>query len=384
MVVAAGPMPQVLQNQESVTCAYLRGDRSIPYPAKRRPAAGEWLTVKGVTENNLKNVNVKLPLRRFVAVTGVSGSGKSTLVHQTLHAALQKAFARDPSELPDSIGAFKQLYGADQIRGVVLLDQSPIGKTSRSNPATYLKAWDEIRKIYAHQTLSLRRGYTPAHFSFNVDGGRCPVCKGEGEVTLDMHFMAELKIPCEECDGKRFKKTILDVSYKGKDIHQLLLCTIDEAYELFRDNTILCRKFGILRDVGLGYLQVGQSATTLSGGEAQRLKIASCLDEREQEKLLYIFDEPTTGLHLDDVKNLLGVLQDLVASGQSVILIEHHLDVIAQADWIIDIGPSGGKHGGRLVAKGKPEDLTDHPVSLTGEYLKKYFDANSMTPQRET
>ena len=205
------------------------------------------------------------------------------------------------------MGHFDRLYGAEQLGGVVMLDQSSIGKSSRSNPATYLKAWDEVRRIYANQVLSLRRGYTPQHFSFNVDGGRCPVCKGEGEITLDMHFMAEVKLPCEECDGKRFKKNVLDVAYRGKNVFQLLNTTIDDAYELFRDNPVLLRKFGILRDVGLGYLQVGQSGTTLSGGESQRLKIAAALDDKTAENLLYIFDEPTTGLHFEDVKKLLGV-----------------------------------------------------------------------------
>ncbi len=272
--------------------------------------------------------------------------------------------------MEETPGKFYRLYGAEQLNGVVLLEQTPIGKSSRSNPATYLKAWNEIRRIYANQTLSVRRCYTPQYFSFNADGGRCPVCKGEGEITLDMHFMAEIKVPCEECEGKRFKKNILEVHYRGKNVHQLLHTTIDEAFELFRDHPILLRKLGILREVGLGYLQLGQSATTLSGGESQRLKIASILDDRTAENLLYIFDEPTTGLHLEDVKKLMKVIQDLVDAKQSVLMIEHHLDVIAQADWVIDLGPGGGAQGGELIAEGPPHQMIKNPQSITGLALK--------------
>jgi excinuclease ABC subunit A len=273
----------------------------------------------------------------------------------------------------DPAGRFDRLYGADQLNGVVLLDQSAIGKNSRSNPATYLKAWDEVRRLYANQVLSLRRGYTPQHFSFNVDGGRCPVCKGEGEITLDMHFMAEVRLPCEECEGRRFKKNILDVTYRGKDVNRLLHTTIDEAFELFRDNSVLVRKLGILRDVGLGYLELGQPAPTLSGGESQRLKVAATLDDKEAQNLLYIFDEPTTGLHPEDIKRLLGVIQDLVDARHSVLMIEHQLDVVAQADWVIDLGPEGGARGGQLVAAGPPELIADpekFPGSATGAMLR--------------
>jgi excinuclease ABC subunit A len=301
----------------------------------------------------------------------MSGSGKSTLVHHTLTNALLKLFYKST----DEVGAYDQLYGADQIQGVVLLDQSPIGKSSRSNPATYLKAWDEVRRIYANQVLSLKRGYTPQHFSFNVDGGRCPVCKGEGEITLDMHFMAEVKLPCEECEGRRFKKTVLEVTYRGKNVHQLLHTTIDEAFELFRENPVLGRKLGILRDVGLGYLHLGQSATTLSGGESQRLKIASILDERELGNQLYVFDEPTTGLHFADVDKLLQVLHRLVDAGNTVVVIEHNLDVIKTADWLIDLGPEGGERGGRLVGAGTPEDLAAIDESQTGYFLKPLLKA---------
>jgi excinuclease ABC subunit A len=366
-LVAQGTSEDIQKEQGSLTGKYLSGAFSIQRDRAPRPPARRHLKVTGCREHNLKEIDVELPLDRFVVVTGVSGSGKSTLVHKTIYQALARLFFN----APEQAGRFDRLYGAEQLSGVVLLDQTPIGKSSRSNPATYLKAWDEVRRIYANQVLSLRRGYTPQHFSFNVDGGRCPVCKGEGEITLDMHFMAEVRLPCEECGGKRFKKAVLDVTYRGKDVNQLLHTTIDEAFELFRDNPVLHRKLGILRDVGLGYLQLGQSGTTLSGGESQRLKIAATLDDRQSENLLYVFDEPTTGLHLEDVKKLLGVIQDLVDARHSVLMIEHHLDVIAQADWVVDLGPGGGTEGGSLVAAGPPDRLIGHPRSITGRMLRE-------------
>jgi excinuclease ABC subunit A len=364
-LIAQGSSEILIRTPGSVTGKYLSGSFSIPRPARPRAPSLRKLKLVGCRENNLKNLTVEIPLDRFVVVTGVSGSGKSTLVHKTLHAALSKLFYKTP-EIP---GKYDRLYGAENLSGIVLLDQTPIGKSSRSNPATYLKAWDEVRRIYANQSLSLRRGYTPQYFSFNVDGGRCPVCRGEGEITLDMHFMAEIKIPCEECEGKRFKKNVLEVTYRGKNISQLLHSTLDESFELFRDNPVLARKLGILRDVGLGYLQLGQSSTTLSGGESQRLKVAATLEDRQASNLLYIFDEPTTGLHLEDIKKLLGVVQDLVSAKHSVVMIEHHLDVIAQADWVIDLGPTGGDLGGDLIAQGAPADLVENPRSITGTML---------------
>jgi excinuclease ABC subunit A len=365
-MVAQGSASDLIATAGSVTGKYLSGAFSIQRERPWRSPAKRSLRIVGCRENNLKELTVEFPLDRFVVVTGVSGSGKSTLVHKTLFNALSRLFYRTT----DSVGTFDRLYGADQLNGVVLLDQSPIGRNSRSNPATYLKAWDEIRRLFANQVLSLRRGYTPQHFSFNVDGGRCPVCKGEGEITLDMHFMAEVKLPCEECDGKRFKKNVLDVQYRGKNVYQLLNTTIDDAFELFRDNPILLRKLGILRDVGLGYLQIGQSATTLSGGESQRLKIAASLDDKSAENMLYVFDEPTTGLHFEDIKRLLNVVHDLIDAKNSVIMIEHHLDVIAQADWIIDLGPGGGVAGGSLTASGPPDTLAADASSITGEMIQ--------------
>jgi excinuclease ABC subunit A len=379
-LVAQGTSENLIETQGSVTGKYLSGAFSIQRDRPWRAAPKRFLKITGCRENNLKDVTAEIPLDRFVVVTGVSGSGKSSLVHKTLFNALSKLFYRTT----DQPGAFDRLYGADQISGVVLLDQSPIGKNSRSNPATYLKAWDEVRRIYANQVLSLRRGYTPQHFSFNVDGGRCPVCKGEGEITLDMHFMAEVKLPCEECDGKRFKKNVLDVAYRGKNVYQLLNTTIDDAYELFRDNPLLVRKFGLLREVGLGYLHVGQSATTLSGGESQRLKIAAALDDKTAENLLYIFDEPTTGLHFEDIKKLMSVVHDLIDAKSSVIMIEHHLDVIAQADWVIDLGPGGGTNGGELVAAGAPDQLALNPKSITGKMIQAGNYRFPARPERES
>ncbi|MFN7686050.1 MAG: excinuclease ABC subunit UvrA [Oligoflexia bacterium] len=377
-LVAQGTVADLAASPRSVTGKYLTHLAHVERIRSFRPArARRGIKITGCREHNLKNLSVDFPLDRFVVVTGVSGSGKSTLVHKTLHNALSKIFYRD---VDLDVGRYDHLYGADQVSGIVLLDQTPIGKSSRSNPATYLKAWDEIRRLYATQPLALRRGYTPQHFSFNVDGGRCPVCKGEGEITLDMHFMAEVRLPCEECGGKRFKKSVLDISYRGKDVNGLLHTTIDEAYELFMDNATLRRKLGILREVGLGYLQLGQSSTTLSGGESQRLKIAATLDDRSSENLLYLFDEPTTGLHLDDVKRLLAVIQDLVDAGHSVIMIEHHLDMIAQADWVIDLGPGGGVHGGTIIAQGPPDALILDPKSITGQMLQR---AGYQFPERE-
>jgi excinuclease ABC subunit A len=379
-IVAQGTAQALIESPGSITGKYLSGAFRVQREAALRGPHKRSIRITGCRENNLKNIDVEFPLDRLVVVTGVSGSGKSTLVHKTLYQALKPLFEVST----ETAGTFDKLYGADQISGVVMLDQSSIGRSSRSNPVTYLKAWDEVRRIYSNQAIALRRGFTAQHFSFNVDGGRCPVCKGEGEILLDMHFMAEVRLTCEECDGKRFKKTVLDVSYRSKNIDQLLHSTIDEAFELFRDNPILSRKLGILRDVGLGYLLVGQSGATLSGGESQRLKIAATLDDRSKDQLLYIFDEPTTGLHLEDVKRLMNVIQDLVAAKHSVILIEHHLDVIAQADWVIDLGPGGGRDGGDLVAAQAPDRLILDPKSVTGEMLRKqgYSFASTIEPGR--
>lgn len=368
-LIAQGTAALLEKQEQSITGKYLSGALQIEPRKNKRSVHSRTIKVTGCSENNLQSINADFPLERMVVVTGVSGSGKSTLVHKTLYAELSRLFERNT----DPVGQFERIYGVDQIHGVVLLDQSPIGKSSRSNPATYMKIWDEVRRVYSNQVLSLRRGYTPQFFSFNVDGGRCPVCKGEGEIVLDMHFMAEVKIPCEECQGKRFKKNVLEVTYRGKNVDDLLNSTVDEAFELFRENAILYRKLSLLREVGLGYLRLGQSGSTLSGGESQRLKIAGVLDDRSGSNLLYILDEPTTGLHLEDIRKLLHVLQDLVDERHSVIMIEHHLDVIRQADWVIDLGPGGGARGGKIVATGTPEQLMENPASITGKMLLKHL-----------
>lgn len=350
-----------------LTGKYLSGAFSIEPRRTQRKVSPQKFKIVGACENNLKDITVEFPIHQLIAVTGLSGSGKTTLIHKTIHNALARLYRRENLE----VGRFQRLYGADLFEDVVLLDQKPIGKSARSNPATYLKIWDDIRKIYSNQSLSLRRGYTPQYFSFNIDGGRCPVCKGEGEITLDMHFMAELKLPCEECEGKKFKKAVLEVEYKRKNIYDILCTTIDECIDLFREYPSVSSKLQIMKKVGLGYLALGQSSTTLSGGEAQRLKVASILLEKTSSNMLYIFDEPTTGLHIDDVKKLLDVLHDLVDQKNTVLVIEHNLELISQADYIIDLGPGGGDNGGKLVVSGTPEEVMNCDASLTGNYLKK-------------
>ena len=382
-LVAQGTPKEVAQSKTARTSRFLlpEGMKAVRRHPLRKNKTPE-IKLLGCTEHNLKNIDVQFPLNKVVVVTGVSGSGKTTLVHQTLAPALSlhlsqtQALQEESDEEFDdsSIGAYQQMSGHEGIQNLILLDQKPIGKNSRSNPATYLKAWDEIRKILANQALSLARGYTAGFFSFNVDGGRCPTCKGEGEVSIDMHFMAEVKLPCEDCEGRRFIKALMDVKFKGKSVSDLLEATIDEAHELFYEYPDLRRKFQILKDVGLGYVQLGQPGPTLSGGEAQRLKIAAALCEEGNKPTqdLFILDEPTTGLHQDDVFKLLEVLHHLGERGKSVILIEHNLDVIANSDYVIDLGPEGGARGGELIAAGTPESLMKNPKSKTGQALLEF------------
>ena len=372
--------PAIVSKSDCRTARFFKKNGSKPVRTHAlRKEKTALLSLYGCSENNLKNIDVHFPLNKLVVVTGVSGSGKTTLVHKTLAQALSSHLANQDleEELQDdeidfsTVGAHTKMKGHERIQNMILLDQRPIGKNSRSNPATYMKAWDEVRKIFSNQALALSRGYTPGFFSFNVDGGRCPTCKGEGEITIDMHFMAEVKLPCEDCGGKRFIKTILDVKYKNKSVADLLAMTIDEAYEHFYDHPLLRKKLLLLKEVGLGYLQLGQPGPNLSGGEAQRLKIASALDQEGETKSndLYILDEPTTGLHQDDVFKLLEVLHHLVDRGKSVVLIEHNMDVIANADYVIDLGPEGGAKGGYIIAEGTPEELKKHPESKTGNAL---------------
>jgi excinuclease ABC subunit A len=350
-----------------LTARYLRGDATIPVPRSRRRSNGAWLVLAGARQHNLHNLTVRFPLGMLICVTGVSGSGKSTLVEETLYRAVAKAFRVESRPM----GRFSAIKGLEHLNGVKLIDQEPIGRTPRSNPVTYLKAFDEIRRLFALQPEARRRGYTPAHFSFNTAGGRCESCQGTGYQKLEMYFFEDMYVPCEECGGRRFHAGVLGVRFRGKTIHEVLNLTVGEALSLFAGTSeTLCAKLHLLAEIGLDYLRLGQPATTLSGGEAQRLKIAAELKDRSTQARLYILDEPTTGLHLDDIKKLLVVLGKLVDAGNTVVLVEHHLDVIKTADWIIDLGPEGGRGGGRIVAEGRPEQVAAQEASHTGRFLR--------------
>ena len=370
-VVFAGPKEEFRKDSRSLTARYLTGRDQIPLPLARRTGNDRALTLLGARANNLKHLTVKIPLHCLTLVTGVSGSGKSTLVHDTLYRAVARAFKVE-FEQP---GEYDSLLGLEHLKGVRLIDQEPIGRTPRSNPVTYIKAFDEIRKLYASLQTAKTLGFGPGHFSFNVSGGRCETCEGDGLQKLEMYFFEDVYVTCEECDGSRYRSTVLQVRYKGKNIHQVLQMTVNEALEFFDTRPTLARRLRLLAEVGLGYLRLGQPATTLSGGEAQRLKIAAELGVRDSSGILYILDEPTTGLHLDDVKKLLKVLNRLVDSGNTVVVVEHHLDVIKTADWIIDLGPEGGQAGGEIVAEGTPEQIVNVPGSYTGKYLRELLPA---------
>lgn len=366
-VVAAGPMPEILQNTNSVTCAYLRGDRQIPYPKKRRPEATTFLEIRGARENNLKNINVKIPLKRFVCITGVSGSGKSTLLIDILYRALARELHGSQAEP----GSHKSILGAGWIDKIIDVDQSPIGRTPRSNPATYTGIWNHVRDLYTMTSEARVRGYKKGRFSFNVPGGRCEHCEGNGQIAIEMHFLPTVFVPCDVCKGRRFSRETLEVAYRGKSVHDVLTMTVEEANEFFKDIPPIRDRTQVLLDVGLGYIQLGQSATTLSGGEAQRIKLSSELARRDTGKTFYLFDEPTTGLHFEDIRKFLDVLHRLVNRGNTVCIIEHNLDIIKNADWVIDLGPEGGDMGGKIVAQGMPEDVAKVKESYTGQYLKK-------------
>ncbi len=366
-VIAAGPMPQILDDPKSLTCAYLRGERVIPYPAKRRPKPSESLKIVQATENNLKNVTVEIPLKRFVCVTGVSGSGKSTLMIDVLYRQL----ARQLNGATFEAGKHKDIQGIDWLDKIVDVDQSAIGRTPRSNPATYTGIWNHVRELYALTPEARVRGYKVGRFSFNVPGGRCENCEGNGQIAIEMHFLPTVYVPCDVCKGKRFTRETLEVKYRDKSIADILAMTIEEASEFFVDVPPIHDRTKILEEVGLGYLQLGQAATTLSGGEAQRVKLATELARRDTGRTFYLLDEPTTGLHFEDIRKLMEVLQRLVARGNTVVVIEHNLDVIKNADWVIDLGPEGGDKGGTIVAQGTPEDVAKNPKSFTGKYLKE-------------
>jgi excinuclease ABC subunit A len=364
-VVFAGSLGDLLQDQRSLTAKYLRGDLAIPVPSTRRRGSGQKLRLLGATEHNLKNVDVEIPLNTLTCITGVSGSGKSTLVHDVLYAAVKRA--KGGSE--KRVGAFRKLEGAEFVSDVVLVDQTPIGRTPRSNPVTYLKAFDPIREIFAATKDAKSRGLTASHFSFNVPGGRCEACQGEGEVRVEMQFLADVFVPCDQCDGRRFKPQILEVKYRAKNVNQVLDLTVREALTFFSTSPKVLRRLQVLDEIGLGYLRLGQPATTLSGGEAQRIKIASHLSSRSGDRILYVLDEPTTGLHFDDIAKLLTAFKKLLEAGHTLVVIEHNLDVLKTADYIIDLGPEGGHEGGKVVATGTPEQIAKAPGSHTGEFL---------------
>ncbi|WP_134683549.1 excinuclease ABC subunit UvrA [Brevibacillus migulae] len=364
-VMAKGTPQEIMNDPNSLTGAYLSGRKFIPVPLERRKPADKWITIEGAKENNLKNVTVKFPLGVFVAVTGVSGSGKSTLINEILH----KTLARELNGAKAKPGAHKGISGLEHLDKVIDIDQSPIGRTPRSNPATYTGVFDDIRDLFASTNEAKVRGYKKGRFSFNVKGGRCEACSGDGIIKIEMHFLPDVYVPCEVCHGKRYNRETLEVKYKGKNIADVLDMTIEDAVEYFRNLPRIERKIQTLIDVGLGYMKLGQPATTLSGGEAQRVKLASELHRRSTGRTLYILDEPTTGLHTDDIDRLLKVLQRLVENGETVLVIEHNLDVIKTADYIIDLGPEGGTRGGQIVATGTPEQVAKAKGSYTGQFL---------------
>ena len=365
-VVFSGTLDGLMQEPRSLTSKYLRQELAIPVPTTRRRGTGQKIKVVGATEHNLKNIEVAIPLNTLACVTGVSGSGKSTLVHDVLYAAIKRV----KGAWDKRVGTFRKLEGAEFITDAVLVDQAPIGRTPRSNPVTYLKAFDPIRELFAATKDARSRGLTASHFSFNVPGGRCEACQGEGEVRVEMQFLADVFVPCDQCDGKRFKPQVLDVRYRGRTIHQVLDLTVREALTFFSSSPKVLRRLQVLDEIGLGYLRLGQPATTLSGGEAQRIKIAAHLSSHGGERLLYILDEPTTGLHFDDIAKLLTAFKKLLEAGHSLLVIEHNLDVIKTADYIIDLGPEGGDEGGYLVTTGTPEQIAQVEASHTGRYLR--------------
>ncbi len=365
-VVFSGTLPDLLREPRSLTAKYLRDELAIPVPPARRKPTTQKIRVLGAAEHNLKNVDVEIPLGLMVCVTGVSGSGKSTLVHDVIYAALKRA----KGDWDRRVGVHRKLEGAEFVTDVVMIDQNPIGRTPRSNPVTYLKAFDPIRELFAATKDAKARGLTASHFSFNVPGGRCEACEGEGQVKVEMQFLADVFVPCDQCEGKRFKTQVLEVKYRSRDIDQVLDMTVREALTFFSSSPKVLRRLQVLDEIGLGYLRLGQPATTLSGGEAQRIKIAAHLSSNTGDRVLYILDEPTTGLHFDDIAKLLAACRKLIQAGHSLLVIEHNLDVIKTADWIVDLGPEGGEAGGAIVTTGTPEQVAQVEASHTGRYLR--------------
>jgi len=366
-VMAAGTPEEIMKSKNSITGAYLSGRKVVPLPSERRKGNGKFVEIKGVEEHNLKKINVKIPLGKFVLVTGVSGSGKSTLVNDVFMKAVLQALGRQKIHP----GKFKTIQGLENIDKLVEIDQQPIGRTPRSNPATYTGVFDDIRDVFAKTPEARMRGYDKGRFSFNTKGGRCEACQGDGVKVISMNFLPDVYVPCEVCHGRRYNDETLQCTYRGKNIYDVLEMSVEEGLQFFQNHPKIKNKLQTLYDVGLGYVKLGQSSTTLSGGEAQRVKLASELQKKPTGKTVYILDEPTTGLHTDDVKRLIGVLERIVNNGDTVLVIEHNMDVIKCADWIIDLGPEGGDNGGTIVAQGTPEDIVKVPASWTGQYLKK-------------
>ena len=373
-VIFSGTLDQLKVEPRSLTAKYLRGELNIPVPAVRRRGTPQRIRLYGAREHNLKSIDVEIPLNTLTVVTGVSGSGKSTLVHDVLYAAVKRA----KGDWDRKVGAHQRLDGHEFVSDVVLVDQTPIGRTPRSNPVTYLKAFDPIRELFAATKDAKSRGLTASHFSFNVPGGRCEACQGEGEVRVEMQFLADVFVPCEQCEGRRFKQQVLDVKYKNRSITQVLDLTVREALTFFGNSPKVLRRLQVLDEIGLGYLRLGQPATTLSGGEAQRIKIAAHLTSLSGERLLYILDEPTTGLHFDDIAKLLAAFRKLLEAGHTLLVIEHNLDVVKVADWIIDLGPEGGDDGGRVIAMGTPEQVAHVPESHTGKFLQEILSSGKL------
>ena len=367
-VVAVGTAEEIMKNEKSITGAYLSGRIQIPVPKERRQPTG-WITVRGAAENNLKNIDVSFPLGIMTCVTGVSGSGKSSLVNEILY----KELARKLNRARTIPGKFKKIEGLEQLDKVINIDQSPIGRTPRSNPATYTGVFDMIRDLFASTPDAKAKGYNKGRFSFNVKGGRCEACSGDGIIKIEMHFLPDVYVPCEVCGGKRYNRETLEVKYKGKSIYDVLNMTVEEAMKFFENVPSIYRKIATLNDVGLSYIRLGQPSTQLSGGEAQRIKLSTELSRRGTGKTVYILDEPTTGLHFADVHKLVEILRRLSDGGNTVIVIEHNLDVIKTADYLIDIGPEGGERGGTVIAKGTPEEVAESTVSYTGKYVKRYL-----------
>ena len=366
--MAQGTAEELMKCKRSITGRYLSGELTIPVPESRREPK-DWITIKGARENNLKNIDVKIPRGIFTVITGVSGSGKSSLINEIL----KKRLLRDLNRARIKPGKHDDIENYRDLDKVIDIDQSPIGRSPRSNPATYTGVFDTIRGLFAETRDAKTMGYSKGRFSFNVSGGRCEACKGDGIIKIEMHFLPDIYVPCEVCGGRRYNRETLDVRYKGKNIFEVLDMTVDEACEFFENVPSVLRKIETLRDVGLGYIKLGQPSTTLSGGEAQRIKLASELSRRSTGNTIYILDEPTTGLHFEDVKKLLQILQRFADGGNTVIVIEHNMDVIKQADYIIDMGPEGGVGGGTVVTQGTPEDVAKCRKSYTGKYLKRYL-----------